>query len=63
MTPAEQAAYDQGYADASRWMEDTWPVLVAPVIAYRPDHAELDRRRYPPDGRLSWIIPRPGEQG
>ena len=24
--------------------------------------AELDRRRYPPDGRLSWIIPRDGGQ-
>lgn len=26
-----------------------------------PTYAELDRRRYPPGGRLSWLIPRPGE--
>ena len=25
-----------------------------------PSYAEQDRRRYPPDGRLSWIIPRDG---
>jgi hypothetical protein len=26
-----------------------------------PTYAELDRRRYPPNGRLSWLLPRLGD--
>ena len=48
--------YRLGYADASA---DWW--LAAGPAPRAGSHAELDRLRYPPGGRLSWIIPRPGE--
>jgi hypothetical protein len=49
------AGYDRGYAQAV----DDWKV-VAEVKVGR-SFAELDRLRYPPGGRLSWLIPRDGE--
>ena len=49
--------YRMGYADASA---DWW--LAAGPAPRAGSHAELDRLRYPPDGRLSWIATRrPGE--
>jgi hypothetical protein len=50
------AGYRAGYELAVR----AWKVT-AGVVSGGPSHAELDRRRYPPGGRESWIVPRPGE--
>ena len=50
------AGYQRGYAQAVR----DWKVT-AGLLPGGPTFAELDRRRYPPDGRRSWILPRPGE--
>ncbi len=50
------AGYDHGYAQAVT----AWKVT-AGTISGGPSFAEMDRRRYPPGGRQSWIIPRPGE--
>ena len=39
-----------------------WKVTVGTLVLDGPAYAEMDRRRYPPDGRLSWIILRPGDR-
>ena len=58
------AGYDRGAADGRAQAEaadEAWWRDLAPRVAHGgPKHAELDRRRYPPDGRLSWIRDRPG---
>ena len=52
------AGYRTGYELAVR----EWKITAAGMTHLGgPTYAELDRRRYPPGGRLSWIIPRPGE--
>jgi hypothetical protein len=52
--------YERGYAQAVA----DWKVTAAGMTWLGgPAYAELDRRRYPPDGRLSWIIPRQGGAG
>jgi hypothetical protein len=53
-----QAGYEAGYAQAVT----DWKVT-AGLLSGGPSFAELDRRRYPPGGRLSWIQPRDGGQG
>ena len=62
MTDAEREAYRRGYEDGARYLEDTWPVIVAPVIAYRPDHAELELRRWGPGGRERFGERRPEDR-
>lgn len=53
-----QAGHHAGYELAVR----EWKITAAGMTHLGgPSYAELDRRRYPPGGRLSWIIPRPGE--
>jgi flagellar biosynthesis/type III secretory pathway protein FliH len=55
-----KAGYERGYAQAVA----DWKVTAAGMTWLGgPAYAELDRRRYPPDGRLSWIIPRQGGAG
>ncbi len=49
------AGRDDGYRDGYDQAVTDWKV-VAGVPIGGPAFAELDRRRYPPDGRLSWII-------
>jgi hypothetical protein len=48
--------FRMGYAAASA---DWW--LAAGPASRAGSRAELDRLRYPPGGRLSWIATRPGE--
>lgn len=38
-----------------------WKITAAGLVLDGTPFAQLDRRRYPPDGRLSWIIPRGGD--
>ena len=53
-----RSGYRTGYELAVR----EWKITAAGMTHLGgPTYAELDRRRYPPGGRLSWIIPRPGE--
>ena len=49
------AGYRAGYGRAVL----DWKVVAE--VASGPSYTELDRRRYPPGGRRSWIVPRPGE--
>ncbi len=62
-------AYRRGYADGHRSGYRTgyelavreWKITAAGMTDLGgPTFAELDRRRYPPGGRLTWIIPRDG---
>ena len=55
-----QAGRDAGYAAGYAQAVTDWKVCVGVLPGGRP-YAEQDRVRYPPGGRLSWIIPRPGE--
>ena len=43
--------YAAGYAQAVT----DWKVTVKDLTSTVPSYAELDRRRYPPDGRLAWL--------
>ena len=52
------ACYRTGYELAVR----EWKITAAGMTHLGgPTYAEQDRRRYPPGGRESWIIPRPGD--
>ena len=54
------AGYRTGYDQAVR----EWKITAAGMTHLGgPPFAELDRRRYPPDGRLSWIQPQTGREG
>ena len=55
-----RAGYESGYRTGYEVAVVDWKVVAGVQSGGRP-FAEMDRRRYPPDGRLSWIIPRPGE--
>lgn len=69
---AEREAYRRGYEDGrgdgyrdgySHAVTD-WKVTAAGMTKLAgPTFAELDRRRYPPDGRLSWIQDSRQERG
>jgi hypothetical protein len=53
------AGYRRGYEQAVT----EWKITAAGMTHLGgPSYAEQDRRRYPPGGRLSWIIPRPGDE-
>jgi hypothetical protein len=52
-----QAGHGAGYRRGYSMAVDDWKVCVGLVSGGRP-FAELDRLRYPPGGRQSWIIPR-----
>lgn len=52
-----RAGYRAGYAQSEQDMERHWQEIVKPILC-GVTHAELNRRRYPPDGRLSWLLPR-----
>lgn len=57
-----QAGHDRGYRTGYELAVREWKITAAGMTHLGgPSYAELDRRRYPPGGRLSWIIPRPGE--
>lgn len=54
-----EVGYEAGYGQAVT----DWKVTAAGMTGLGgPTFAELDRRRYPPGGRLSWIRLRPGER-
>ena len=58
-----QAGHDTGWREGYRRAAADWKVTVTNT-GWRgpsPAHAELDRRRYPPGGRLSWLQPRLGD--
>jgi hypothetical protein len=59
------AGYDRGAADgraqAEACDEAWWRDLAARVARAGRPYSEMDRRRYPPGGRLSWIRDRPGD--
>jgi hypothetical protein len=50
-----EAGYRAGYARAVA----EWKVTAGGLELGGPTFAQLDRRRYPPGGRASWILPRP----
>jgi hypothetical protein len=65
-----RSAYRSGYADGHRSGYRTgyelavreWKITARGMTHLGgPTYAEQDRRRYPPGGRKSWIIPRDGE--
>ena len=54
-----EAGYEAGYGQAAT----DWLVTAGGMTNLGGQtFAELDRRRYPPGGRLSWIRLRPGER-
>lgn len=58
-----QAGHDAGWREGYRQAAADWKVTVSNTGWHGPSpaHAELDRRRYPPAGRLSWLQPRLGD--
>jgi len=57
-----QDGHDAGYRTGYELAVREWKITAAGMTHLGgPSFKELDRRRYPPGGRLSWIIPRPGE--
>jgi hypothetical protein len=52
----------EGYERGARILETEWRSIVAPILADRPDHAELDRRRWGPGGREHFGDRRPGDR-
>lgn len=58
-----QAGHDAGQREGYRRAAADWKVTVTNTgwLGPAPSHAELDRRRYPPGGRLSWLQPRLGD--
>lgn len=57
-----QAGHDRGYRTGYELAVREWKITAAGMTHLGgPTFAELDRRRYPPNGRKSWIIARPGE--
>lgn len=54
--------YDTGYRTGYERAVTQWKITAAGMTHLGgPTYAEQDRRRYPPGGRKSWIIPRPGD--
>jgi hypothetical protein len=54
--------HDTGYRTGYKRAVREWKITAAGMTHLGGrSFAEQDRRRYPPGGRLSWIIPRPGE--
>lgn len=51
-----------GYARGARLLEESWPAVVQPVLRDRPDHAEVEARRWGPGGREHFGDPRPGDR-
>jgi hypothetical protein len=52
-----EAGHDAGYSQAVT----EWKITALGMTHLGgPSFAVLDRRRYPPGGRLTWIIPRDG---
>ena len=57
-----QVGHDTGYRTGYERAVTQWKITARGMTHLGgPTYAEQDRRRYPPGGRLSWIIPRPGE--
>ena len=64
---SERAAYqrgraagiDNGRAAAEREHAEAWKAAARQIARGGPTHDELDRLRYPPGGRESWILPDP----
>ena len=58
-----RAAYQAGYEDALRDADRTWArePLHAPMLLDEPSLAELELRRYGPEGREHFGDPRPGD--
>jgi hypothetical protein len=50
-----EAGYRAGYEQAVT----DWKVTARGLDLGGPAFADADRRRYPPGGRASWILPRP----
>ena len=54
-----QAGHDAGYRTGYELAVREWKITAAGMTHLGgPAYAEQDRRRYPPGGRLSWIISR-----
>jgi hypothetical protein len=56
-----EAGLAEGRAQAEAADEAWWRDLAARVAHGEPPYSEMDRRRYPPGGRLSWIRKHPGD--
>ena len=56
-----RAGHARGYRTGYELAVREWKITAAGMTHLGgPTYAELDRRRYPPGGRLSWIIRRDG---
>lgn len=57
-----QNGYDAGYRAGFEEAVLDWKITAAGLTGLGgPSYAELDRRRYPPDGRLAQLARRPGD--
>ena len=57
-----QAGHGAGYRTGYELAVREWKITAAGMTHLGgPSYAELDQHGSPPGGRLSWIIPRPGE--
>jgi hypothetical protein len=52
-----------GYADGYEQAVTDWKVVAKDLVSTVPAYAELDRRRYPPKGRLAWLNRNGGSGG
>jgi hypothetical protein len=46
----------QGYEQARREMDQAWRKIARQASLARPSHEEMDRKRYPPNGRTGWLL-------
>jgi hypothetical protein len=53
---AWRAGFEAGRQAEAAEMDAAWHAIARPVARGRP-YAEMDRKRYPPDGRAGWLLP------
>ena len=54
-----RAGFNRGYAASEAELEQRWAQIIRPAMRGR-SYAEMDRRRYPPDGRAGWLLTQDG---
>jgi len=56
---AWRAGFEAGRQAEAAERDAAWIRIARPLARGGPSYAELDRKRYPPDGRAGWLLPEP----
>jgi len=60
-TEAQREAYERGRGDERTERDRLWNEAATPIARGGPGHAQLEERRYGPDGRKAFGQPRQGD--